>query len=243
MDAPSLNVENAVLLNARRGAPINLRSDAMRTVISVGLAVIFLAPSAAAELLYCFDDLVAYDTVSDRSWVTDYSSQTGFHLHGCLDDVTRCGPVWTVSAQLLLVDAGNFHDWRIPTLGEYLSIIPQTEDCGSTGTCMDRPWKGFGGKWWQSGDCNPAKEAGSACSPGGNFVIAVGSDAFNARGDTSTVDWYSQNNAAAVRTGNACASAPEPVPAMGPVGGLALIALVLGLGLAGIRARSVPKSL
>ena len=214
----------------------------MRAVISVGLLVIFIAPSAAAELLYCFDDLVAYDTVSDLSWVTDYSAQTGFPLHGCLDD-PRCGPAPAVAIQVLSVDAGNFHDWRIPTLGEYLSIIPQTEDCPGGSTCGDRPWEGFGSKLWQSADCNPAKEAGSACSPGGNFVIAVGSDQFTGRGDTSTVDWYSENNAAAVRTGNACASAPEPVPAMGPVGGLALIALVLGLGLAGIRARSVPKSL
>jgi hypothetical protein len=150
-----MNVENAVLLNARRGARINLRSEAMRAVISVGLLVIFIAPSAAAELLYCFDDLVAYDPVSDRSWVTDYSAQTGFHLHGCLDDL-GCGPDPAVAIQVLSVDAGNFHDWRIPTLGEYQSIIPQTEDCGSTGTCGDEPWKGFGGKWWQSADCNPA---------------------------------------------------------------------------------------
>lgn len=206
-----------------------------------------LVGTAQAQLQYCADDLIAYDPVADLSWVTDYSEATGYALYGCLDN-DCIGGESGAHLDVAGVDAGGFDDWRVPTLAEYLSIIPKTPDCPDAGgVCNERPWVDFGGKWWTTRNCAAGglSTPSTSCGAQASFtIVAVG---FNLnpppnppteRGDSLTADWYSNNQVAAVRTGNACESAPA-VPTTG--GGLLPLGLVLAaLTILGIR--QVPAS-
>ncbi|MBJ18168.1 MAG: hypothetical protein CL933_01975 [Deltaproteobacteria bacterium] len=201
------------------------------SIFLVTTPFLLFATSAQAQLELCFDEQVAYDPSTDRSWVTDYRSTIngGYGLEGPLDSL---GGNVGVIEQASLVDVHGVTGWRIPTSQEYLDIFPHTGDCGA-GSCTltggqgwsNPPWWNANGAHLHTAQCLDLTLA--PCGHAAHLSIHGETQPGSPQGAIHSIDWYSNDSAWLVQTGNVCPAVE--VPSSGLAGRSVLVAVLMGL--------------
>ena len=205
-----------------------------RVILLVMISILLLATSVQADetqLELCFEDQVAYDPFTDRSWVTDYRAAIngGYGFGGPLDyDGSNPGMMGLAAA----MNVHGVTGWRIPTRQEYLDIFPHTGDCGA-GDCTMFEGQGWSNPpWWNASgahlstiECTDGTLA--PCGMGAHYGIHGESYEDASQGGVHPIDWYSNNTAWLVQTGNVCPVVA--VPSSGLAGRAVLAAVLMGL--------------